>query len=123
MSKSAIGDQFSPECGIFSESSPFLFLNYGAVHFQDTTLDQLRDAINQALSDYSSPWRIVSDGFAPISDEQQVQEIDAALKVPLQPVKDHLENALRTLRAPTPTAARDSIRESKYSFHAIQNLM
>jgi hypothetical protein len=97
----------------------FTFKQYEPLSYRDKSLEELRNAINETLSDFSSPWRIIGDGFAPISDEQQVKEIDAALNVPLKPVKEHLENALQALREPSPTAARDSIRES---IHAVESM-
>jgi hypothetical protein len=41
------------------------------------------------------------------------------LEVPLRPVKEHLKNALQSLRDPSPTAALDCTRES---IHAVESL-
>jgi AbiJ N-terminal domain 4 len=79
---------------------------------------ELRHNINETLSDFCSPYRLIGDSFAPISDEEQVKEIEVALSIPLQPVKTHLESALRALRDTSPTGARDSIRES---IHAVES--
>jgi hypothetical protein len=86
----------------------------------DSFKNNLREKVNESLSDFSSDYRIIDNFFVSISDEEQVREIDAALKIPLKPVKDHLTNSLRFLRdSSSPTAPLDSIRES---IHAVESM-
>jgi len=82
--------------------------------------NSLREKVNESLSDFSSNYRIIDKLFVPISDEEQVREIDQALEIPLKPVKEHLTNSLRFLRdSSSPTAPLDSIRES---IHAVESM-
>jgi hypothetical protein len=98
----------------------FNIIEFTFLHLtHDSFRNNLREKVNESLSDFSSPYRIIDNFFVSISDEEQVKEIDAALKIPLKPVREHLTNSLRFLRDPSPTAPRDSIRES---IHAVESM-
>jgi hypothetical protein len=99
----------------------FAIIEFTFIHFIPFAYKKadLQKALNEHLSDYSSAFRIIGDRFAPISEAEQLREVEMALELPLKPVKEHLKNALRSLRDPSPTAALDSTRES---IHAVESL-
>jgi hypothetical protein len=99
----------------------FAIIEFTFIHFNPIIYKKadLQKAINEHLSDYSSAFRLVGDRFAPISDEEQLREVELALDIPLKPVKEHLKNALQSLRDPSSTASLDSTRES---IHAVESL-
>ena len=99
----------------------YAIIEFTFIHFVTAPFNKanLQKTLNEQLSDYSSAFRIVGDRFAPISEEEQFREVERALEMPLKPVKEHLKNAVRSLRDPSPTAALDCTRES---IHAVEPL-
>jgi len=70
------------------------------------------DGCNMALAQENSAYRIVGNSVVEITSEQEVAEIEAALKIPFDSARGHLEKALALLSDRENPDYENSIKES-----------
>lgn len=74
--------------------------------------NETRDWINRTLEKHNAAYRFVDDEIAEITDENEIQAIEAALSSADSPVRAHLEAALRMLSDKEAPDYRNSVKES-----------
>lgn len=78
----------------------------------ETRADEFVDMVNASLERESVGYRLVDGQVVQITDEEELREIDAAIEAAPQPVKIHLQNALRHIADRRAPDYRNSIKES-----------
>ena len=73
---------------------------------------ELRDFCNNLLESENAAYRIVDDEVVEITDETEIEAIEDALAIKIQPIKSHLKRALELLSDKKEPDFRNSIKES-----------
>ncbi|QDJ43811.1 hypothetical protein CBR70_22285 [Bordetella hinzii] len=74
--------------------------------------DGHRQTINFILEKHQSAYRLIDDQFGEITQGEEIAAIESALSVASNPVKQHLDEALRKLSDREQPDFRNSIKES-----------
>lgn len=104
------------------------FVEFIAQDYPDTSDDVTRaftDASNNMLKRELSAFRFVGAEILPITSEEEIAEIEDALRVPdpLGPVRSHLQAALQKLADREAPDYRNSVKESILAVEALCQLM
>lgn len=86
----------------------FVANNYERYQFKDSFIDQCNFVMTREMAGY----RFVGSQISPITDKQEVAEIDSALDSASTPVRAHLKRALELLSDRSTPDYRNSIKES-----------
>lgn len=102
------------------------FLEFTAKKFPDEQKNQqFIDRCNDVLEEEMAAYRFVNDKIVQISSEQEIDEIEEAMKrtQPLGDIQDHLEKALELLSDRDSPDHRNSIKESISAVEALCKLI
>ena len=83
-------------------------------------IKDLADFVNTVLTEESSAYRLLQGQFVPITNESEIEAVDAAMDSGIGAVRDHLSAASRFLSNRKAPDYRNSIKES---ISAVESLM
>ena len=86
---------------------------------------QVIHKLNKVLEEERAPYRIVNDEVVPLTSNEEIEEIEKALKAPskFQPVKDHLKKALRLFSDRKEPDYANSIKESISALESLVQIL
>lgn len=100
------------------------FIEFVANSYYNKSLNQrFMDDCNNVLKEELSAYRFVGGKITQITKEEEIAEIEGALKIPISPVQQHLNRALELLSDRKEPDYRNSIKESISAVEAICKLM
>jgi len=100
----------------------FDFIEFLYEYYPDKdVIDKLNSLLNSVLEEENSAYRIIDGVVTPLTDKEEIKEIEKALNPPdrFAPVKEHIKNSLKHLSDKKEPDYEDSIRES---IHAVESL-
>lgn len=74
--------------------------------------EHFRKSLNQILQKHQSAYRLIGDQFGEVTQGEEISAIEGALQVTSNPVRQHLEAALKKLSDREQPDFRNSIKES-----------
>lgn len=86
---------------------------------------QVLQDINQILQEERAPYRVINGIVTPLTSEEEIKEIEKALSVSdkFQPVRDHLEKALRLMSDRQNPDDPNSIKESISALESLVQIL
>jgi len=128
-----LGDQWGPAYGHVREyyfscswNEVYDFIQFVGNHYDNGLTDAaFREECNEVLKREVSGYRFIGDRIAQITAEEEVAEIEEALKgkQTAEPVATHLESALELFSDRQSPDYRNSIKESISAVEAMSNLI
>jgi hypothetical protein len=104
----------------FTWDEVYSFIEFVANNHPNDDLNlEFMDACNEVLERELSAYRFVGDSIMQITSEEEIEEIEKGLEVPLKPVNTHLKTALDLLANRKSPDYRNSIKESISAVEAI----
>lgn len=88
------------------------FLEEIATDETDLIDESVREWINNTLEQHNAAYRFVGTGIAEITDKNEIEAIEAAIKHADSPVRVHIDAALRMLSDKEAPDYRNSVKES-----------
>jgi hypothetical protein len=88
------------------------FLEEIATDETDLIDENVREWINNTLEQHNAAYRFVGTGIAEITDKNEIEAIEAAIKHADSPVRVHIDAALRMLSDKEAPDYRNSVKES-----------
>jgi hypothetical protein len=100
------------------------FIQFIANSYSDESVNsQFRDFCNSILKEELSAYRFVGGKIAQITKEEEIAEIEEALRIPISPVQQHINRSLELLSDKKSPDYRNSIKESISAVEAICQLI
>lgn len=100
------------------------FIEFAANDYPNEEINQkFKKTCNGVLESELSAYRFVGNAISKVTSEEEISEIEEALKTPLKAVTEHLKNALALMSNRKTPNYRNSVKESISAVEAICRLI